>query len=160
MIKAKIVVDPSEPKKALSMITVGKDSPLEAVVAGIPSDMTNVQVHFQTRIGAPYVTYATEALAFGEWNIKVPGPAFPNVGDMVYHITALDSQGLGKWFGSGVCRVMPSVLHVRGGDDPIYPVGGDVYVKNRTNGLYHKLEVDQDEEGNPFPVLQKEGVVI
>lgn len=159
MAKVRIIVNPSESRKSLAMISVGQGAVLDAKVVGLPTDVSNVQIHFQNKVGSPYYTYSTEALANGEWSVVVPGTAFGSVGDILYHITALDDGGHGTWYGTGKCRIMPAVANVKGGsDDPVVPPSADnSWVKNRKTGLWHKLEIDEDEEGNILPVFSKEG---
>ena len=158
-----IKIDAKNPQRQLAMISVGKGNVLSAEISGIPQDVSDVQIHFQSSVGAPYVSFAAEALAGWKWCVTVGGDAFKDVGDILYHVTAVNNYGNGTWYGTGKCRIMPSVLSTGGGGggvDPDQPVvkAGEVYLKNRKTGLYHKLEVENDKNGNPYPVLVREGV--
>lgn len=158
-----IQVDPNAANRQLVMVSTGKGSAFLADIVGIPSSVTNVQFHLQEGGKNEYKTFAAEPLANSRWCASVPGSAFQAVGDMRYHVTGMDDDGRGVWFGVGKMRVMPGVANVNiPGGDPDVPVpagDGEVYIRNRRTGLWHKVEMEMDENGTPYPVYSKEGVV-
>ena len=154
-----IKVDPNAANRQLVMVSTGRGSAFQADIVGIPSSVTNVQFHLQEYKSEEYKTFDAEPLANYRWLASIPGSAFLTVGDMKYHVTAMDDDGRSVWFGVGKMRVLPGVSNVFvPQDDPVPSVNGDVYIRNRKTGLWHKVEMDVDDDGIPYPVYSAEGI--
>lgn len=144
-----------DPQRPLPAIPVGRGSVFEADIHNVPDTLDELQIHIGRidREGA-FTPVNCIARSDRRWYGYVNGLAFPDVGKAEYHITGIDTRGCSHWLGSGVVRVMPSVLHSDAA--PIIPE--DTYLRNPATGLWHKLTASIDEYGNIVPEIETEGI--
>ena len=157
-----ITVDPSNPRKKLGLVAVGKGSALYAEIVGIPIEISDVEIHFRDADASTYASFACEALPQSRWLANVPCVPYSDIKDYQYHLTGRDEKGQIQWLGFGVFRVMPTFIPVSGA--PVPDAGGHaifadgIYIKNRSTGKYQLMQFENDEDGEPIPVWSTEGV--
>ena len=141
----------------LPMVSVGRGSALRAELLGVPEECTSVQMHV-SRPNSPnrFDPVAAKRRSGGGWVVYANGLYFPVEGNAAYHLTGLDANGESVWMGSGMLRILPSVLNVS--DEDVSPIPAGVMVPG-ADGLYYPLTIKHDEDGVPYPVIG-EGVTM
>ena len=155
MDKVSIVVDVASVHRSLAMIAAGRGTAARWCVVGVPLGVTNICIHVEDVASGGFASFEGVCDSQGHWNFAVEAIPFSVVKDYRYHITGIDENGSMAWFGSGVFRLLPSFLPA--GSAPVVHEDG-ILVYNRSTGKYHKLQFENDEDGNPVPIWTTEGV--
>lgn len=150
----KIIVT-ENPRDQLNEIAVGRASAFEAVIVGVPAHLECVQVHFGTRDDLSRNAVDCTYVPGGEWKCYANGFFFPDAGKAHYHVTAKTFKGDSVYLGSGVLRIIPSVLCA---DTANAIIPADTYIRNPNTGLWHKIVAELDESGQIVLATEQEGI--
>lgn len=140
----------------LQTLTVGRGSVLELEIHGAPEGLQNVQLHVGRMNSSDFSPVTATPMPDNRWSIYVSGLYFPDEGRIQYHLTGRDERDGSVWLGSGRIIILPSVLHKQDGEESIVPE--DTYVRNPRTGLWHRLTVTMDTDGDMLPAITKKGI--
>ena len=146
----------SNPGIKLPTLTVGRSSTLRALIAGMPSHVERVQIHFGTRDDLSINAVDCIPAPGGEWKCYANGFYFPDVGEAHYYVVAIDDNGGSEYFGRGRLKIVPSVAPETA-NAGIIPE--DSYIRNPLTGLWHKISAELDEETGKITLsVEQEGI--
>ena len=134
---------------------VGRNFALRARLTGVPRDLENVQVAFDSRSGASETVVPCAAMPGGDWSLYASPLNFPVAGKVKYRVTARTSQGDSIYLGTGSLTIAPAIANIDAAETAIVP--NDTYVHNPETGLWHKLTVSL-EDGELVPEIDRNGV--
>ena len=135
---------------------VGRNFALRARLTGVPRDLENVQVAFDSPSGASEAVVPCAALPGGEWSLYASPLTFQATGRVKYRVTARTPHGDSLLLGTGALSIVQTVENIDAAETAIVP--NDTYVRNPATGLWHKLMVSL-EDGELVPEIEKEGIM-
>lgn len=141
---------------ALPPAEVGWASAFRARIVGVAAELENVQIHIGRPDNANGSAVACTALPGGEWRAYASPIYFPMPGKAKYRVTARTPEGDSVLLGTGSLTVAAAPVNTPGSETEIIP--DDTYVRNPKTGLWHKLTITEEEDGDLTPHLEPKGI--